>query len=112
MAKKKPQKKTFKCDRCYVKLKSAMETSVHFKKFPSHRNHRQQIQFDYSQKNRSLRVASGEATRASINDVATIGALPTIQRRMQTVRSGKFCTECGMARKTIHRYCGGCGLKL
>jgi hypothetical protein len=111
MAKK--QKKTFKCDTCYVKLKSAMDSARHFKKYPTHRNQRQKIQFEYSQENRRRRLEGSEPTRASIHDVAAIGSLPTVQRRMQASRSvAKFCTGCGLARKISHRFCGGCGTKL
>ena len=100
------KKKTFKCDNCRVKLKSSYDTARHFKKHPSHRNHRQQIQWEYSQ---GAIQERGGPVRKGIFD----GDLPTVKSgKMRVVRAQKFCTGCGNQRRANHNFCGGCGERL
>jgi hypothetical protein len=105
MAKK--HRKTFNCDECPRKrFTCAMELSAHFKDYPQHRNHRQQIQFDYSQSVRAERLDSGEIkARKSVN------GLPTTKRTVAVRQTLKFCTHCGVRAKATHNFCGGCGEK-
>jgi hypothetical protein len=114
MAKK--QKRAFRCDHCKSskRFKNAMQLARHFSEHPDHRNHRQQVQFEYSQ---SVRDKNGR-TRKCLFDKEE-GILPTVSvgrresgKKMKVVRSMRFCTGCGTARRATYRYCGGCGGKL
>jgi len=101
----KKDKRVFKCDKCPSRrFKNAMQLAKHFKSNPTHRNHRQQVQFEYTQKYKN------KGARSTVYD-----HLPTVSRSTRTSASRvtvKFCTQCGMGRKPAHAYCGGCGSKL
>lgn len=110
------RKRTFRCDTCKSRrFKNALMLARHFKKHPSHRNHRQERQFKYSQRVRDERGRSRKGLFGK-----TVTTLPTVRvdlrkrsgSRMKVVRVMKFCTDCGSTRKATHRYCGGCGGRL
>jgi hypothetical protein len=114
MAKK--QKRAFRCDHCKSskRFKNAMQLARHFSDNPDHRNHRQQVQFEYSQ---SVRDKRGRKRNGLFSETTT--ALPTVavdlrgrSGKMKAVRTMKHCTDCGAQRKATHRFCGGCGEKL
>jgi hypothetical protein len=103
----KKQSRTFKCDECpRKKFSCAMNLSEHFNDYPKHRNHRQQIQFDYSQSVRAARIDSGE-----IQGRGSVNGLPTTKRIAAVRQVFKFCTQCGVRAKATHNFCGGCGVK-
>jgi hypothetical protein len=104
----KKRKKTFKCDECpRKKFTCAMDLSAHFKENPKHRNHRQHIQFEYSQSVRAERLETGE-----IQPRRSVNGLPTTKRVQATRITNKFCTQCGVRSKAAHNFCGCCGVKL
>jgi len=104
----KTKRKTFKCETCTRKqFTNAVELSKHFKKYPTHRNKRQQMQFKYSQSVRADRHQSGSIiARNSVN------GLPTTKRATTARKAQKFCTNCGTRMMPSHNFCGGCGGKL
>jgi len=104
---KKTDKRHFGCDECpRKKFTCAMDLSAHFKDHPKHRNHRQQIQFEYSQTLKAERHESGE-----IQGRRTVNGLPTTKRTIAVKQVMKFCTQCGVRSMPSHNFCGGCGVK-
>lgn len=105
------KKRKFICDECpNKKFVNTRLLATHFKKYPEHRNHRQQVQFEYSQ---AIRDKAGRVRPGIFKSPQDV--LPMVKAtRMKRVRTAlmKFCTGCGNRTLPSYTYCGGCGIKL